>query len=144
MQIISRIFGGFSSYVCLTGQRSITFSELGRENLWQLFSTWTDVQARTKAAWIEMKQGPRAEEIHFLLRRLWKMRAQMCPDVYFGDNNSSAQRRVIGPFFLSAYLAQTFTDWNQHGSLKLMSVKCSLSLIAVFHSRWFFASSESD
>jgi len=115
--ITSRTFRDFFFLRFLGWSESIPFSELGRENLWQLFPTWTDVRARSETAWIEMKQGPRAEEIHFLLRRLWKMRAQMCPDVYFGDNNSSARRRVISPFFS---LRLSRTDFHRFGSSQIV------------------------
>lgn len=55
------------------------------------------------------------------------MRAQMCPDVYFGDNNSGARRRLLS-LSLSTYLVQTFTNLNRHKSYETNASK-RLSLI---------------
>lgn len=50
------------------------------------------------------------------------MRAQMCPDVYFGDNNSGAQRRAIDPLSLSAGPVWTYAYLDYYESLKLRSL----------------------
>lgn len=56
------------------------------------------------------------------------MRAQMCPDVYFGDNNSAgARRRAISALSLSLSYSplNSYTGLYKSGSLQIVETKAS-------------------